>query len=149
MGKKEIDVVKAACKSLLKTEGGGPAPALVAAAARQGEYLKVLKATGAADGVPSDTSKPAAQRECFNKHPMCEVWAQRGECVANQAGMVGTPATGWCRHACKACERPHPAAPAGVPEESYGFLAYVSRALQDNLVSYGCKAPACGLSTSS
>ena len=143
----EIDVVKAACLSLVSdalsdndTSTTDLSAPMYAAAAGQIQYLELLLSYGASPQPAATHSPLAAQRACFNKHPQCEYWAAQGECVSNPAGMVGSPQTGWCRSACSACERPKSSPPTGVPEENYGYLGFISRALLDKLVESGCSS---------
>jgi len=65
------------------------------------------------DSRPLSAPPPQVQRDCFNKHPQCEYWAERGECEANPGYMVGTKPTGWCRAACFVCPHPQPIQPGG------------------------------------
>lgn len=99
----EIRVVRDACRALLSDKHeiavkigrmgpvddlkeAKPSALLVAAAARQAEYLTALQEKGGkpaekAPGVAEDGSggppAPRAQRTCINKHPQCEYWAEK------------------------------------------------------------------------
>jgi hypothetical protein len=82
---------------------------------------------------------PKVQRECFNKHPQCEYWAERGECRANPGYMVGTETTGWCRAACFVCTHPQPLAPGGsLPAPAISDLDQLSADLFDSIQTTGC-----------
>jgi Glucosidase II beta subunit-like protein len=83
---------------------------------------------------------PRVQRECFNKHPQCEYWAERGECKANPGYMVGTATTGWCRAACFVCPHPQPVAPGGLDKNptAIATIEKVSKDLLDSVLTTGC-----------
>lgn len=97
-----------------------------------------------APALEDEDSRPSAplpemQRECFNKHPQCEYWAERGECKANPGYMVGTETTGWCRAACFVCPQPKPALPGGsLNSTAIADLEQISTDLLDTIQTSGC-----------
>ena len=154
--------------------GAEPSPLLLALAQRQAEYLEALEARGgkaaiAVEDVPKQEMKPRegmsaggallaamqttpaprAQRGCYNRHPQCGYWAEKGECKVNPMYMMGTsPLNGHCREACKSCVVPPPTPPAVVGVDSLKgedvALQEKAKALVDSLLSSECvHAAAC------
>ena len=83
--------------------------------------LNLPDTAGAAAAAAAAGEEPplAAQRECVDRHPQCEYWAGKDECIANPTYMLGREGkgNGWCRAACKACTPPAPPNPkfSGAP----------------------------------
>ena len=176
---REIQIVKAACKSLLSSTHAAalhsgtilsdgnisvevtPSVLLQTIAARQAEYMVVVRERGGVAVVPQPSNEPPstdkneeegskiapppppppppqAQRECLDRHPQCEYWAEMGECSANPGYMVGSPMTGWCRQACKVCRRPRANFPSSITKEDAVVLASTEGALLSRIHNTGC-----------
>ncbi|KAL4451647.1 hypothetical protein ABPG75_007309 [Micractinium tetrahymenae] len=117
----EIDSVRKACHALLREDDVGTDAKrhlLQLAASMLHQYYhqlaKRLNPSTAAsvwDAAEPVDDGPQAERACYNRHPQCELWRQKGECESNPKYMVGDPgAEGWCRRACGACtaeQEPH------------------------------------------
>ncbi|KAL4433388.1 hypothetical protein ABPG77_010241, partial [Micractinium sp. CCAP 211/92] len=111
----EIGAVRKACQALLR-EDGDDADAkhhlLHLASSMLHQYYRQLSgrlSPGAPDSaqeaVGAVDEGPAAERECFNRHPQCDLWREKGECESNAKYMVGGlggPRAG-ARPACGAC----------------------------------------------
>jgi hypothetical protein len=99
------------------------------------------------EDIPPSAPLPEVQRDCFNKHPQCEYWAERGECTANPGYMVGTETTGWCRAACFVCPPPHPQPTqlgGALTVSDISDLEGISTTLLDTIQTAGClKSSSC------
>lgn len=111
----EIQAVRKACLKLLKEdEAGKEKPQVLHQASTlvHKYYQLMVQATNRwadakqrPEAVEAVDDGPRAQRKCFDRHPQCVLWREKGECEGNPKYMLGDEGAnnGWCRAACGHC----------------------------------------------
>ncbi|GAB4819413.1 hypothetical protein N2152v2_006459 [Parachlorella kessleri] len=111
----EMEAVRRACKTLLQDDSvaaakGGLVRVTSGLVHKYFDHLerRLGKASSTGAALEAVDDGPQMDLGCVNRHPQCEMWAEKGECAANPTYMIGDEKQyiGQCNKACGDCRTP-------------------------------------------